>query len=288
MKITVTTRQEFDAKLSTVQETIASYAAITFAKLGLHKTDDKGALKEQEQQKTKTYKAALSFLPKDRVLISPKLKETKQRLRLAPAHVPREGSEPGHLGDRPSAEQQAHAIPNDDRERSAVMVERLTMLLGQRLAVACAGARRPARRPSMIRMTLQIDEELRAERGGGRSLATPPPRQLVVELHQPPRDRPGPPVADGASSTRVTGRTAARGAGDERLVGAAQLVGRDARLASGIPLPRARAPAPCARVMPSRMPTSSGGVRTSPPTTTNTLLLAPSATLPSAAHRIAS
>jgi len=73
MKITVT-RQEFDAKLSTVQETIASYAAITFAKLGLHKTDDKGALKEQEQQKTKTYKAALSFLPKERVFISPKLK----------------------------------------------------------------------------------------------------------------------------------------------------------------------------------------------------------------------
>jgi hypothetical protein len=73
MKITVT-RQEFDSKLSTVQETIASFAAITFAKLGLHKTDDKGALKEQEQQKTKTYKAALSFLPKERVFISPKLK----------------------------------------------------------------------------------------------------------------------------------------------------------------------------------------------------------------------
>jgi hypothetical protein len=73
MKITVT-RQEFDAKLSTVQETIASYAAITFAKLGLHKTDDKGALKEQETQKTKTYKAALSFLPKERVFLSPKLK----------------------------------------------------------------------------------------------------------------------------------------------------------------------------------------------------------------------
>jgi hypothetical protein len=73
MKITVT-RAEYDAKLSTVQETIASFAAITFAKLGLHKTDDKGALKEQEQQKTKTYKAALSFLPKDRVFVSPKLK----------------------------------------------------------------------------------------------------------------------------------------------------------------------------------------------------------------------
>ncbi|HEX3696818.1 MAG TPA: hypothetical protein VH374_15675 [Polyangia bacterium] len=73
LKITVT-RQEFDSKLSTVQETIASYAAITFAKLGLHKTDDKGALKDQEQQKTKTYKAALSFLPKNRVFVSPKLK----------------------------------------------------------------------------------------------------------------------------------------------------------------------------------------------------------------------
>jgi hypothetical protein len=73
LKITVT-RQEFDGKLSTVQETIASYAAITFAKLGLHKTDDKGALKDQEQQKAKTYKAALSFLPKDHVYVSSKLK----------------------------------------------------------------------------------------------------------------------------------------------------------------------------------------------------------------------
>jgi len=76
LKITVT-RQEYDAKLSTVQETIASYAAITFAKLGLHKTDDKGALKEQEEHKTKTYNAALSFIPKDRVFISPKLKKGK-------------------------------------------------------------------------------------------------------------------------------------------------------------------------------------------------------------------
>lgn len=73
LKITVT-RQEFDQHLSNVQETIASYAAITFAKLGLHKIDDKGALKDQEQQKTKTYKAALSFMPKDHVFVSPKLK----------------------------------------------------------------------------------------------------------------------------------------------------------------------------------------------------------------------
>ncbi|HEV3032120.1 MAG TPA: hypothetical protein VG319_10795 [Polyangia bacterium] len=73
LKITVT-RQQFDEKLSRVQETISSYAAITFAKLGLHKTDDKGAKKDQEQQKTKTYKAALSFLPKDAAFVSPKLK----------------------------------------------------------------------------------------------------------------------------------------------------------------------------------------------------------------------
>jgi hypothetical protein len=76
LKITVT-RQEYDSKLSTVQETIASYAAITFAKLGLHKTDDKGALKEQEAHKTKTYGNALSFIPKERVFISPKLKKAK-------------------------------------------------------------------------------------------------------------------------------------------------------------------------------------------------------------------
>ena len=69
-----TTRQQYDAKLSTVQETIASYSAITFAKLGLHKSDDKGARKDQEEHKTKTYKAALSFLPKDQVMVSPKLK----------------------------------------------------------------------------------------------------------------------------------------------------------------------------------------------------------------------
>ena len=73
LKIT-TTREQFDSKLSTVQETIASYSAITFAKLGLHKIDDKGAKKDQEQHKTKTCKAALSFLPANQVMISPKLK----------------------------------------------------------------------------------------------------------------------------------------------------------------------------------------------------------------------
>jgi hypothetical protein len=76
LKITVT-REEFDQKLSRVQETISSYAAITFAKLGMHKLDDKGAKKDQEQQKTRTYKAALSFLPKDHYSVSPKLKQDK-------------------------------------------------------------------------------------------------------------------------------------------------------------------------------------------------------------------
>jgi hypothetical protein len=69
-----TTREQFDAKLSTVQETIASYSAITFAKLGLHKIDDKGAKKDQEQHKTTVYKAALAYLPKEQVMVSPKLK----------------------------------------------------------------------------------------------------------------------------------------------------------------------------------------------------------------------
>jgi hypothetical protein len=72
LKVTVT-RQEYDAKLSTLQETIASYSAIIFAKLGLHKTDDKGAKAEQEAHSNEVYKQALGFLPKDHVMISPKL-----------------------------------------------------------------------------------------------------------------------------------------------------------------------------------------------------------------------
>jgi hypothetical protein len=43
----------------------------------MHKTDDKGAKKDQEQQKSKTYKTALSFLPKEHVFVSPKLKAEK-------------------------------------------------------------------------------------------------------------------------------------------------------------------------------------------------------------------
>lgn len=76
LRITVT-RQEYDSKLTTVQETIASFAAITFAKIGMHKLSDKAAQKEQEAHKTKTYLNALSFLPKDHVFISPKLTKSK-------------------------------------------------------------------------------------------------------------------------------------------------------------------------------------------------------------------
>lgn len=75
LKITVT-RQEYDSKLTTVQETIASFAAITFAKIGMHKLTDKAAMKEQEAHKSKTYTNALSFLPKEHVVISPKLKKS--------------------------------------------------------------------------------------------------------------------------------------------------------------------------------------------------------------------
>lgn len=75
LKITVT-RQEYDSKLTTVQETIASFAAITFAKIGMHKLTDKAAQKEQEGHKSKTYTNALSFLPKDHVFVSPKLKKS--------------------------------------------------------------------------------------------------------------------------------------------------------------------------------------------------------------------
>ncbi len=75
LKITVT-RQEYDSKLTTVQETIASFAAITFAKIGMHKLSDKAAMKEQEAHKSKTYTNALSFLPKEHVVISPKLKKS--------------------------------------------------------------------------------------------------------------------------------------------------------------------------------------------------------------------
>ena len=73
LKIT-TTREQFDSKLSTVQETIASYSAITFAKLGLHKTDDKGAKKDQEQHKIRPTRPPSPSCREEQVMVSPKLK----------------------------------------------------------------------------------------------------------------------------------------------------------------------------------------------------------------------
>jgi len=76
LKVTVS-RSEFENKLVNVQETVAGYAKVTFAKLGMHKIDDKGAFKAQEKNATEVYTTALGFLPKEHVLISPKLKKAK-------------------------------------------------------------------------------------------------------------------------------------------------------------------------------------------------------------------
>jgi hypothetical protein len=72
VKITVT-RQQFQS-LSGLQDEIASHANVTFASLGLHRKDDKGAEKEQDAFQGKTYRAALARLPKNQVFVSPKLK----------------------------------------------------------------------------------------------------------------------------------------------------------------------------------------------------------------------
>lgn len=68
------TREQYNSSLSSLQESIAAHAAITFATLGMGKKDDKGAAKEQREFHTKTYKNALAALPKSQVTISKKLK----------------------------------------------------------------------------------------------------------------------------------------------------------------------------------------------------------------------
>ena len=155
LKITVT-RQQFDEKLSTVQETIASYAAITFAKLGLHKTDDKGALKDQEQQKTKTYKTALSFLPKDQVMISLQAghlevdsgRVTGARQDAPPVGHPKCGMA---MTPRPSSRPKT---PKETESR-AVMVARLTSF-SARVSLARRGRTNSWATPLRIRMALQM------------------------------------------------------------------------------------------------------------------------------------
>ena len=73
LQITIS-HQQYDASFSALQETIAAHAAITFQTLGMHKATDKGAEKEQDTFKAKTYKEALAVLPKGQVMISKKLK----------------------------------------------------------------------------------------------------------------------------------------------------------------------------------------------------------------------
>jgi hypothetical protein len=73
IKISIS-RQQYDAALSRLQETIASHAAITFQTIGMGAKSSEAAEKEQEQFKSKTYKDALAKLPKEQVTISPNLK----------------------------------------------------------------------------------------------------------------------------------------------------------------------------------------------------------------------
>jgi hypothetical protein len=73
VKITVT-RAQFETHLAALQEEIAAHAAVTFQTLGMGRSNDASALKEQEAFKSKTYKTALARLPKGAVALSAKLK----------------------------------------------------------------------------------------------------------------------------------------------------------------------------------------------------------------------
>jgi hypothetical protein len=70
-------RQQFDSQFAGLQETIAAHSAITFASLGMGKATDKGAEKEQEDFKLKTYRGALAELPKGQVTIVKDLADGK-------------------------------------------------------------------------------------------------------------------------------------------------------------------------------------------------------------------
>jgi hypothetical protein len=76
LRITVS-RAQFDAGFANLQETIAAHAAVTFQSLGTGRASDKSAEKEQETFKLKTYKEALAELPKNQVMISPRLAKAK-------------------------------------------------------------------------------------------------------------------------------------------------------------------------------------------------------------------
>ncbi len=78
LKIAVT-REQFERNFGGLQENIAAHAAVTFQTLGMGRSSDKAAEKEQETFKLKTYKDALALLPKAQVTISPKLMKGDKR-----------------------------------------------------------------------------------------------------------------------------------------------------------------------------------------------------------------
>ena len=70
-------RQQFDTDFAGLQETIAAHAAVTFQAVGTGRSSDKAAEQEQETFKLKTYKEALTALPKSQVTIAPALASGK-------------------------------------------------------------------------------------------------------------------------------------------------------------------------------------------------------------------
>lgn len=67
-------RNTFENSLASLQEEIASHAAVTFQKLGMNATSDKEADREQNAFRAKTYHEALKLLPANQVSISKTLK----------------------------------------------------------------------------------------------------------------------------------------------------------------------------------------------------------------------
>lgn len=67
-------RKDFEGKFASLQEEVASHAALTFQKLGMNATNDKAAEKEQESFKAKTFRDALKLLPPSQVSVASSLK----------------------------------------------------------------------------------------------------------------------------------------------------------------------------------------------------------------------
>lgn len=67
-------RNSFESNFASLQEEVASHAAVTFQKLGMNATSDKAAEKEQESFKAKTFREALKLLPPNQATIANALK----------------------------------------------------------------------------------------------------------------------------------------------------------------------------------------------------------------------